>query len=492
VSGRPSAAGAAAGWRLEDGYGGLPSALFTRLSPTPVARPEMVVFNAPLARRLGLDPALLESAAGAALFAGNLLPEGANPLAQAYAGHQFGGFAMLGDGRAVLLGEQRAPDGALFDIQLKGSGPTPYSRMGDGRAALGPMLREYLVSEAMAALGIPTTRSLAVVSTGEAVLRDRALPGAVLVRVAASHLRVGTFQYAATLSDPDPLDALIGFALARHDPGLVEVDRPALYLLETVMERQAKLVAQWMGVGFIHGVMNSDNMTISGETIDYGPCAFMDVFHPATVFSSIDRQGRYAYANQPLIAHWNLVRLAEALLSRIDPDQGRAIEVANAAISRFPDLYEAEWLAVFRTKLGLATAAEGDRALIEDWLKAMADTGADFTLAFRALADGAPIPVDPGDAGAFAPFLAAWQGRLRAEGRGLEEARATMQAHNPALIARNHRVEEALRAAESGDLGPFTRLLAGLGRPFAPLPEDAPLLAAPLPHERVAATFCGT
>ena len=307
-----AAAGRGAGWRLEQHYATLPDALFTRLPPTRVTAPALAVFNAPLAARLGLDPDLLASS-GAPVLAGNLLPEGAVPLAQAYAGHQFGHFAILGDGRAILLGEQRAPDGVLFDIQLKGAGPTPYSRMGDGRAALGPMLREYLVSEAMAGLGIATTRSLAVVATGEEVLRERALPGAVLVRVAASHLRVGTFQYAATLGDPPLVDRLIAHALARHYPDLAEAHRPALALLEGVMARQARLVAQWMGVGFIHGVMNSDNMTISGETIDYGPCAFMDGFHPATVFSSIDRQGRYAFANQPLIAHWNLVRFAEEI-----------------------------------------------------------------------------------------------------------------------------------------------------------------------------------
>lgn len=486
------AAGPAAGWKLEARYAGLPPELFTRLAPTPVAAPRLLSFNVALAHRLGLDPALLATPAGAAVLAGNVLPVGAVPLAQAYAGHQFGHFAILGDGRAILLGEQLAPDGSLFDIQLKGSGPTPYSRMGDGRAALGPMLREYLVSEAMAGLGIPTTRSLAVVATGETVLRERPQAGAVLVRVASSHLRVGTFQYAARLADPHVLQALVGHALARHEPGLVDVDRPALCLLEAVIARQARLVAQWMGVGFIHGVMNSDNMTISGETIDYGPCAFMDSFHPATVYSSIDRQGRYAFANQPLIAHWNLVRLAEALLSLFDPDQATAIELANAAVGRFPDLFEEEWLRVYRAKLGLATGRADDRALIEQLLQAMADTGADFTNSFRALAEGAAWPVAPADQGAFAAFEAAWRARVAAEGRSEAAARAAALAANPAVIARNHRVEQALAAAEAGDMVPFERLLAALARPCAPQPEDAPLRAAPLPEERVAATFCGT
>lgn len=486
------AAGPAAGWRLEAHYADLPPALFARLAPTPVADPRIILFNAPLARRLGLDPVRLATPAGAAVLAGNVLPEGAVPLAQAYAGHQFGHFAILGDGRAILLGEQRAPDGRLFDIQLKGAGRTPYSRMGDGRAALGPMLREYIVSEAMAGLGIATTRSLAVVATGEAVMRERPLAGAVLVRVAASHLRVGTFQYAASLGEPDLVQALIGHALDRHEPGRAEVAAPALHLLETVMARQARLVAQWMGVGFIHGVMNSDNMTISGETIDYGPCAFMDSFHPATVYSSIDRQGRYAFANQPLIAHWNLVRLAEALLARIDPVPEKAIRLANEAVSRFPDLFEAEWLAVHRAKLGLSTARDGDRALVEQLLQAMADTGADFTSSFRALAEGGPWPVAPGDRAAFAAFEAAWRARLAAEGRSEADARRAAAAANPALIARNHRVEQALAAAEAGDVGPVERLIDALSRPFAPLPEDAWLRAPPLPEERIEATFCGT
>ncbi|WP_448586068.1 protein adenylyltransferase SelO [Thermaurantiacus sp.] len=473
------------GFRFETSYRRLPAAFFTELAPTPVRTPRIVILNRPLAQALGLDP----DALSAELLAGNRLPAGATPLAQAYAGHQFGHFAVLGDGRAILLGEHLAPDGRRFDIQLKGAGRTPYSRMGDGRAALGPMLREYLVSEAMAALGIPTTRSLAVVATGEPVFREVPLPGAILVRVAASHIRVGTFQYAAASGDAALVAALLAYTLERHP---AEGDKPALALLEAVMARQARLVAQWMAVGFIHGVMNSDNMAISGETIDYGPCAFMDTFAPETVFSSIDRGGRYAYGNQPLMAHWNLVRLAEALLPAIDTDAERAIAEANAAVARFPALFEAAWLDAFRAKLGLKTARPGDRALVEELLTAMRDTGADFTSTFRALAEGRAIPVAPGDEAAFLPFLDAWAARLAAEGQTQATARPRLLAANPAIIPRNHRVEQALAAAAEGDLQPFGRLLEAVRRPFAPEPGDAPFLTPPRPEERVQATFCGT
>ncbi|WP_207790813.1 protein adenylyltransferase SelO [Thermaurantiacus tibetensis] len=475
-------------FRFDTSYARLPEALFARVAPTPVRAPRLVIFNQGLAAELGLGAA----EDWAALLAGNRLPEGATPLAQAYAGHQFGHFTMLGDGRAVLLGEHVAPDGRRVDIQLKGAGRTPFSRMGDGRAALGPMLREYLVSEAMHALGVSTTRSLAVVATGEPVVREEVLPGAVLTRVAASHIRVGTFQFAAAKRDREALAALLAHTIARHAPEAAEAERPALALLEATSRKQAALVARWMGVGFIHGVMNTDNMTLSGETIDYGPCAFMDAFEPMTVFSSIDRQGRYAYANQPVIAHWNLVRLAEALLPLIDPDETAAIDMANAAVQRFPALFEAEWLAQFRAKLGLATAEEGDRALVEMLLSVMRDTGCDMTGGFRALAEGAAWPVDAADQAAFAGFEAAWAARLAREGTALPDARARMLAANPAIIPRNHRVEQALAAAGEGDMGPFERLLAAVTRPYAPRPEDAPFRSPPLPHERVLATFCGT
>ncbi len=480
--------GGMAVFRFDTSYARLPGVLFARQPPEPVRAPRIVALNAPLAAELGLEAEALD----AGLLAGNRLPEGATPLAMAYAGHQFGHFTMLGDGRAVLLGEHLTPDGRRFDIQLKGSGRTPFSRMGDGRAALGPMLREYLVSEGMHALGIPTTRSLAVVATGEPVVRETPLPGAVLVRVAASHIRVGTFQFAAAKQDRAALEALLAHSIARHAPAAAQAERPALALLEATMAKQARLVARWMGVGFIHGVMNTDNMTLSGETIDYGPCAFMDAFDPAAVFSSIDRQGRYAYMNQPRIAHWNLVRLAEAMLPLIDPDETVAIGLANEAVQRFPALFEAEWLGEFRAKLGLATAGAEDRGLVEMLMKAMADTGADFTLAFRALAEAAPLPVDPRDQPAFAPFMAAWEARLAAEGTDPEAARARMRAANPAIIPRNHQVEQALAAADAGDMAPFERLLAAIRQPFAPEAGDAPYRAPPLPHERVYATFCGT
>ncbi len=464
------------GFRFDTRYATLPPSLFTHIPPEPVRAPRLVILNEVLARQLGLDPASLT----AENLSGNRLPEGATPLAQAYAGHQFGHFARLGDGRAVLLGEHLAPDGRRVDIQLKGSGRTPYSRSGDGRAALGPMLREYVISESMHALGIPTTRSLAVVATGEMVLRERPLPGAILVRVASSHIRVGTFQHAAAEGDREVLAALLDHALSRHAPEAANSGGQALALLLSTMEKQARLVAQWMGVGFIHGVMNTDNMTISGETIDYGPCAFMDAFDPGAVFSSIDRGGRYAFANQPMIAHWNLVRLAEALLPLIDDDQDKAIALANEAIQRFPALFEDAWLQVFRAKLGLMTPEDGDKALVEMFLKAMVDTGADMTNSFRALAEGAPMPVDPRDEAAFDSFFAAHGQRLMREGQTLAEARARMLAANPAIIPRNHLVEQALGRAEEGT------------RPFAPRAEDARFRIPPRPEERVQATFCGT
>jgi len=471
-------------------YRALPPALFAEQLPEPVRAPALVCLNRPLAAELGLDAGWLASAEGVALLAGNARPPGITPLAQAYAGHQFGHFTILGDGRALLLGELAAPDGRRLDLQLKGSGRTPFSRMGDGRAALGPMLREYIVSEAMNALGIPTTRSLAVVSTGEPVFRERPLPGAILARVAASHIRVGTFQFAALQDDPAILAALMAHTIAIHAPEAAEADNPALALLDATMAKQANLVARWMGVGFVHGVMNTDNMALSGETIDYGPCAFLDSYDPAAVFSSIDRGGRYAFGNQPRIAHWNLVRLAEALLPLIDADRARAVERANALLATFPARFETAWLAVHRAKLGLATEQPGDHALVEQLLTALHETGADFTLAFRALADGTPWPVT--DPGPFAAFEAAWTARLEAEGTPLAQARARAARTNPAIIARNHRVEEALAAAEAGDLAPLHRLLEALARPFDPAPEDAPLIHPPQPHERVTRTFCGT
>ncbi|HTO03268.1 MAG TPA: YdiU family protein, partial [Opitutus sp.] len=373
------------GWRLEQTYAQLPALFHFAIAPTPVQSPRLVVLNRPLAERLGLDADALASNDGAAIFAGNRLPPGSVPLAQAYAGHQFGHFTPLGDGRAILLGEQITPRGERFDIQLKGSGPTPYSRRGDGRAALGPMLREYIISEAMHGLGIPTTRSLAVAATGESVYRESALPGAVLTRVAASHLRVGTFQWAAAAGDETAVRALVDYTVGRHYPELSGAENRARALLGVVIERQAALIARWLLVGFVHGVMNTDNMAISGETIDYGPCAFIDVYDPVTVFSSIDRNGRYAYGNQPAIAQWNLTRFAETLLPLFDLVEERAVEIATEALAAFSERYQHHWLAGMRRKLGLFTDEPGDRALIESLLTWMQNSKSDFTNSFAGL-----------------------------------------------------------------------------------------------------------
>ena len=477
------------GWNFDHSYGRLPAMLHEHLAPTPVREPRMVVFNHALAQSLGLNGAAL--AERAAIFAGNELPEGAEPLAQAYAGHQYGHFTGLGDGRAILLGEQITPKGERYDVQLKGSGPTPFSRRGDGRAALGPMLREYIISEAMYALGIPTTRSLAVVATGEKVFRQESLPGAVLTRIAASHIRVGTFEWAAAHRDQDALQALADHTLQRHYPELVGAEAPYLELLGGVMERQARLIAQWQCVGFIHGVMNTDNVALSGETIDYGPCAFMDVFDPATVFSSIDRNGRYAYGNQPQIAQWNLARLAEALLPLLHADEKQAVELANAAIESFKVTFEKHWLAGMRPKLGLFTVEAEDRALIESLLGWMKEKKADFTNTFRRLSAATSAPQE--DA-ALVEWHAQWQERLKCQPQSADEVRQRMQAHNPVVIPRNHKVEEALDAASArDDLRPMQSLLEVLGRPFdynreAPAEYTTPSGVEMGEYQ----TFCGT
>jgi uncharacterized protein YdiU (UPF0061 family) len=370
---------------LDHSYAALPDLFFTEVAPTPVREPRLVILNHALAADLGLDAGELAGTESGAIFAGNRLPPGAKPIAQAYAGHQYGHFTTLGDGRAILLGEQITPSGGRFDIQLKGPGPTPYSRRGDGRAALGPMLREYIISEAMHALGIPTTRSLAVAATGETVYRETPLPGAVLTRVAASHLRVGTFQWAAGAGETEHVRALVNYTLQRHYPARADAGQSAQALLDAVIERQARLIAQWMLVGFVHGVMNTDNMALSGETIDYGPCAFMDTYDPATVFSSIDRHGRYAYGNQPSIAQWNLNRFAETLLPLIDPSEEKAIAVATASLHRFASLFQEHWLAGMRGKLGLFNAEPDDTALFKSLLEGMHQAKADYTNTFAAL-----------------------------------------------------------------------------------------------------------
>jgi uncharacterized protein YdiU (UPF0061 family) len=478
------------GWNFDNSYARLPGRLYLRQNASSHAEPSLAILNRALAARLGLDAERLAAGEALRVFSGNELPLGAEPLAQAYAGHQFGGFSMLGDGRAVLLGEQVAPDGERFDIQFKGSGITPFSRRGDGKAALGPMLREYLISEAMHALGIPTTRSLAVVKTGEPVYRDEVQPGAVLTRVAASHIRVGTFQYAAAIDELPVLKALADHALRRHYPELAEADNPYLALLHGVMERQAALVARWMHVGFIHGVMNTDNMAISGETIDYGPCAFMDAYHPDTVFSSIDQQGRYAYSNQPPIAQWNLARFAETLLPLIAEDSDQAVKLAEEVIYSFPQQYEAAWLSGMRAKLGLLDEQPDDLALVNDLLAGMQTHGLDFTNTFRSLASRQTID---NDAPRFQTWLQRWKARLEQQAAPREQALAIMKKANPAVIPRNHQVEFALAAAvRNDDLAPFERLLAVLANPFEDTPGNEEFRLPPPPSERVYQTFCGT
>ncbi len=468
---------------FDNSYGRLPERFYSRLEPTPVKEPELIALNIPLAERLGLDPDALATPDGVAALGGNLLPDGADPLAQAYAGHQFGNFVpQLGDGRALLLGEVVAPDGARFDLQLKGSGPTPYSRMGDGRAWLGPVMREYIVSEAMAALGIPTTRALAAVQTGEIVLREAPLPGAVLTRVASSHIRVGTFQFFAARDDREALEALVQHALERHQPD----GETALDLLDGVIERQARLIAKWMGLGFVHGVMNTDNMTISGETIDYGPCAFIDSYHPLRVFSSIDHAGRYAYGRQPDVAMWNLAQLAMALLPLIGSS-----EPAQKSLDRFPDLFRSAWSEVFRSKLGLTSQSDGDDALANDLLNAMAENQADFTNTFRALGTRHARDefVDPD---AFDTWERAWRDRLAQEDTTPEDRLDALRAINPAVIPRTHRIEEAISSGVSGDLAPFHRLNKALQTPFVLSEDDSDLARAPTQDEIVPQTFCGT
>ncbi len=480
------------GWRLEHSYAQLPALLHTAVEPTPVAMPRLVVWNRPLAESLGLDAIALAGEEGAAIFSGNRLPPGAAPLAQAYAGHQYGHFTTLGDGRAILLGEQITPRGERFDLQLKGAGPTPYSRRGDGRAALGPMLREYIISEAMHALGIPTTRSLAVTATGQPVYRQSALPGAVLTRVAASHLRVGTFQWAAAKGDAAALRALVDYTLRRHFPDRADAENPAHTLLTAVMESQAALLARWMFVGFVHGVMNTDNMALSGETIDYGPCAFMDAYDPATVFSSIDAHGRYAYGNQPGIAQWNLARLAETLLPLLHAEEAPAIALATEALDGFVKHYQRHWLADMRRKLGLFTEEADDALLIEGLLASMQKTKADFTNTFAGLT---PVPEShaavPGDE-EFARWHERWQARLGRQPQTPGESSQLRHAHNPAVIPRNHLVEAALAAAEQNDLSVMERLLAVLADPYDHTRHD---LAYRLPAPDGSAgyrTFCGT
>ncbi|GGF20270.1 UPF0061 protein [Halobacillus andaensis] len=481
------------GWNYDNSYSRLPETLFESIEPAPVDSPNLVIFNQSLAESLGLNSKNLQSEEGVNVLAGNEVPEGTQPIAQAYAGHQFGNFTMLGDGRAVLLGEQITPSGERFDIQLKGSGRTPFSRGGDGRASLGPMLREYIISEAMHGLRIPTNRSLSVVTTGESVRRETELPGAVLTRVAASHLRIGTFEYAARWGSVEELRMLADYAIHRHYPDIEDNDDRYLALFEEVIKRQAALIAKWELVGFIHGVMNTDNMTISGETIDYGPCAFMDEYDPKTVFSSIDVQGRYAYQNQPPIGQWNLARFAEALLPLLHDDQEKAVELAVEVHSKYERLYHAHWLSGMRDKLGFHNEEEQDEPLIEDLLRIMEKHRADFTNTFRALTLDKPENTAMNDTTEFSHWYKQWQARLSRQEASKAAVSQLMKKSNPAVIPRNHRVEEALEAAVAKeDYSVMERLMDVLSDPYAYSPEQEEYAKLPETSRQPYRTFCGT
>lgn len=485
---------------LSNSYAQLPERFFAQTDPKPVSKPRLIRFNRPLAKELGLDADQLTGPDGVDMLAGNRFPAGMQAIALAYAGHQFGNFVpQLGDGRALLLGEVVDVNGIRRDIQLKGSGPTRFSRNGDGRAALGPVLREYVVSEAMAALGIPTTRCLAAVLTGDPVYREVQLPGAVLTRVAASHIRIGTFQYFAARHDTGGLRILADYAIQRHFPQLAGQARPYRALLEAVVAAQADLMARWMLVGFIHGVMNTDNMAISGETIDYGPCAFMDAYDPSAVFSSIDRVGRYAYANQPRVATWNLARFAETLLPLLSTDENEAVSEADEVLGSFQSSYETVLQRGFRGKLGLLTEAEGDLQLAADFLDVLARGEADFTLGFRRLGEDLDAPDAQGTArqlfqnpGAFDAWSARWRERIASEAADTATRRSAMDSMNPKFIPRNHRIEAMIQAALGGDFTPFEEILRVISRPFDEQPGMERYADPPRPDERVLQTFCGT
>ena len=472
-------------WNFSNSYIKLPNHFFTKQLPTPVIAPKLIIFNDSLAAFLGV-PLQTE------VFSGNAVPEGSEPLAQAYAGHQFGYFTMLGDGRALLLGEQITNSGERYDIQLKGSGRTPYSRGGDGRAALGPMLREYIISEAMHALGIPTTRGLAVVETGETVTREKNLPGAILTRVAASHLRVGTFEYASRFGTKEDVRSLADYAIVRHIPSIAAFENKYLLMLKEVVKRQASLISSWQQAGFIHGVMNTDNMAVCGETIDYGPCAFMDAYHPATVFSSIDTHGRYAYENQPKMAAWNLARFAETLLPILHDDENEAVKLGQQEIDGFWGLYKAHWLAGMKAKLGLQGHEAGDELLIGDLLQLMQQYRADYTNTFRSLTldkkDDADLFFRPD----FHYWNGRWQARLERQAKSAAENKALMKSRNPAVIPRNHLVEEVLYSAENGDLRKTHKLLHALNNPYGYTSEQEEYSRLPEPSSCRYQTFCGT
>ena len=489
---------------FDNSYARLPESFYVRLSPTPVKNPQLIQLNDSLAHELNLEPKDFLTTEGTEILAGNRIANGSEPLAMAYAGHQFGNFVpQLGDGRAILLGEVLDRNGRRRDIQLKGSGPTPYSRRGDGRSAIGPVLREYLISEAMAALGVPTTRALAAVTTGELVWRDIPLPSAILTRTAASHIRIGTFQFFAARGDKEMIKILADYAIDRHYPEVKEAANPYRCFLDCLIQRQAKLVAQWLHIGFIHGVMNTDNTSIAGETIDYGPCAFMDTYHPATVFSSIDRQGRYSYANQPVIAKWNLMRLAEALLPLLANDTAKAINEAQEALDTFNSRFESANTLGLLNKIGLPNGSDEDLTLAQDLLKRMADQKADFTLTFRRLCDLADSADDQkGDTSArslfanplaFDDWAMKWRKRLSEDNIDPAMRREAMSRVNPSFIPRNHLVEEAITAAiESEDFSVFKALLGVLTKPFDVCPKCNRYTKPPLPDQVVHQTFCGT
>ena len=480
------------GLNLRNSYATLPEIFFSKQNPSSVPSPRLAAINYSLMESLGLNSKVFQSDEGIEILAGNKILEGSIPLAQAYAGHQFGHFTMLGDGRAILIGEHITPSGEIVDIQLKGAGRTPYSRGGDGKAALGPMLREYIISEAMNALGIPTTRSLAVVKTGESVIREDYLPGAVLTRVASSHIRVGTFQFAANWGTEYDLKELADYTIKRHFSDIDDKENKYTFLLQEVVKRQAELISKWQLVGFIHGVMNTDNMTISGETIDYGPCAFMDIYNPETVFSSIDHYGRYAYENQPKIAGWNLARFAETLLPLLHDNQDKALEIAQEEISKFPSIYKKNWISGMRKKLGLFNEEEKDENLVEELLNIMHKHSADYTNTFRGLTLDNRDDIEMFNTEEFKKWYNLWQERLERQSESKELVKELMKKSNPAIIPRNHRVEEALDSAIKGDYSVMDNLLEALSNPYDYSKSYNYYSTLPEPLNTPYKTFCGT
>ena len=480
------------GWRFDNTYSKLPGSMLTKLTPTPVRAPELIILNDSLSKELGLDFTDLSDKNLSSLFSGNLLPEGSDAIAQAYAGHQFGHFTLLGDGRAIVIGEHLSKNNKRFDIQFKGSGKTPYSRNGDGRAALGPMLREYIISESIHRLGIPTTRSLAVVKTGEKVIRETPLDGAVLTRIAESHIRVGTFQYAIVAEDKKNLKILFDYTIDRHFPHIKDSKTPAVDLLKIVIEKQTKLVVDWMRVGFIHGVMNTDNMTISGETIDYGPCAFMDTYDPETVFSSIDLYGRYAFFNQPGITKWNLARFAECLVPLINEDKNTGIQIATEIVNSFSETYQKKWLEMMRKKLGLLGDDNKDEKLIIDLLAWMHKNKSDYTNTFCFLMNQNFQNKKIYNSQSFLDWKMLWKDRLKKNNNSPEKSLKLMRSSNPLIIPRNHKVEEALESANSGNLNPAKNLLKILEKPYEDIKEIEEYQSPAPPSEKIYKTFCGT